>query len=191
MDVLAAAKALNQRAAKEKWYHYCDPTLAFGDPCYRELLDLWRLKAAGRAMPARSELTARDLKNILRHLLLIERIQQNPSRYKVRLVGTGLTHMAAAEATGKIVDEVVPPEHVSRWHDCCDLIIDGGQPMRFLGRVHLEGREYLDAENLYVPLANDNGVPTFAMALCRYTPRHSEAEQSWEEKIASIAAVCG
>jgi hypothetical protein len=58
--------------------------------------------------------------------------------------------------------------------------------MRFLGRVHLEGREYLDAENLYVPLANDNDVPTFAMALCRYTPRRSDDEETWENQIASI-----
>jgi len=185
MNVVAAAKALNQRAAKEKWYHYCDPTLAFSDTSYNELLDLWRLKAAGRAMPTRSEMTARELKGILRNILVIERVQQNPSRYKFRLVGTGLTHMAG-ELTGKTVDEVVPPEHLPRWNDCCDLVLDGGQPIRFLGRVHLEGREYLDAENLYVPLANDEGVPSFTMALCRYRPRRTEDDRSWENQIASI-----
>jgi hypothetical protein len=58
--------------------------------------------------------------------------------------------------------------------------------MRFLGRVHLEGKEYLDAENLFVPLANDSNEPTFAMGLCRYTPRRSENDQSWENQIASI-----
>jgi hypothetical protein len=73
-----------------------------------------------------------------------------------------------------------------RWVDCFDMILDGGQPMRFIGRVHLEGREYLNAENLYIPLANDNDKPTFTMALCRYTPRRSENEQSWENQIASI-----
>ena len=64
--------------------------------------------------------------------------------------------------------------------------MDGGQPLRFLGRVHLKDREYLDAENLFVPLANDEGQPTFVMGLCRYTPRHSENWESWENQIASI-----
>jgi len=58
--------------------------------------------------------------------------------------------------------------------------------MRFVGRVRLKGREYLDAENLFVPLANDEGQPTFVMGLCRYVPRRSECEESWENQIASI-----
>ena len=66
------------------------------------------------------------------------------------------------------------------------MIVDGGQPLRFLGRVQLPGRDYLDAENLFVPLANDNDVPTFVMGLCRYTPRQSDSEDSWENQIASI-----
>jgi hypothetical protein len=52
--------------------------------------------------------------------------------------------------------------------------------------VHLEGKEYLDAENLYVPLSNDNDEPTFVMGLCRYTPRRTDDERSWESQIASI-----
>jgi hypothetical protein len=185
MDVLATVRALNQRAAKEKWFHFCDPSLQFSNASYGELLDLWRRKTGNRRMPARSDMTPRDLKDVLRHILVLERVSQNPSRYKFRLVGTGLTHLAG-ELTGKMVDEVVPPEHLPRWTECCDLVLDGGQPMRFLGRVHLEGREYLDAENLFVPLANDNEIPTFAMGLCRYTPRQAHDEETWENQIASI-----
>lgn len=187
MDIAAAVKALNQRAAHEKWYQVCDPTLSFGDPYHEQLLGLWRAKAGTRAMPTRSEMTFRDLKDLLRNLLVFERVEQNPSRYKFRLFGTGL-HSMTGELTGKMVDEVVPPEHLPRWVGCGDLILDGGRPMRFVGRVHLEGKEYLNAENLFVPLANDQGEPTFIMGLCRYTPRRSEAEESWEEQIASIPA---
>lgn len=185
MNVLDAAQALNRKALEQKWYHFCDHTLAFSEPCYTQLLELWRRKAAGRAMPARSEITARDLKDILRHILLFERVSQNPSRYKVRLLGTGL-HDMAGELTGKMVEDIIPPEHLPRWIACGDLILDGGQPMRFLGRVHLEGREYLNAENLYVPLSNDNGEPTFVLGMCRYTPRRVDIEESWESQIAAI-----
>jgi hypothetical protein len=185
MNIIDTVKALNQRAAREKWYHVCDPTLAFSDSHYDSLLSLWHAKANGEAMPRRSAITARDIKDVLRHILLLERISKNPSRYKFRLVGTGL-HQLAGEWTGKLVEELVPPEHMPRWIECCDLVLNGGQPMRFIGRVHLKGKEYLDAENLFVPLANDDGEPTFAMGLCHYTPRRSEDEQSWENQIASI-----
>jgi hypothetical protein len=59
--------------------------------------------------------------------------------------------------------------------------------LRFLGRVHIKDHEYLDAENLFVPLANNEGQPTFVMGLCRYTPRYSMNEESWGNQIASIS----
>lgn len=185
MNVTATARALNQRAVKEKWYHYCDPTLAFSDSYYSQLLNLWRTKAGARQMPKRSEMTARDLKDVLRNLVMFERTHRCPSRYRWRLIGTNLTSMAG-DNTGKAFEETLPAEHLPRWIECCDLVLDGGQPMRFLGRVHLQGREYLDAENLFVPLADDNDTPTFMMGLCRYTPRSTEADESWESRIASI-----
>jgi hypothetical protein len=186
MNVIATVKALNQRAAREKWFHYCDPTLAFSDHFYDHLLDVWHAKAGDRPMPQRSTITPRDLKDILRNIVLFERVERNPSRYRVRLLGTGLTDLVG-DRTGKMIDEIVPPEHLPRWIECCDLVLDGGQPMRFLGRVHLQGREYLDAENLFVPLANSSDEPTFVMGLCRHTPRRTHDEQSWENQIASIS----
>jgi hypothetical protein len=185
MNVLAAARALNQKAAQQKWHHFCDPTLAFNDPLYIQFLSLWRRKSGTRTMPMRSEMTPRDLKDFLRDIVIFQRDATNPSRYSWRIIGTKVTEVAGHQ-TGKTFEESIPAEHLPRWIDCCDLILDGGQPMRFLGRVHLEGREYLDAENLFVPLANDNGDPFYVMGLCRYTPRRSENEQSWENQIASI-----
>jgi hypothetical protein len=130
-------------------------------------------------------MTPRDLKNVLRNIVVFERMTKEPSSYIFRLIGTSLTGVAG-HVTGKNFSETVPPDLLPRWVECCDLILDGGQPLRFLGRVHLKGHEYLDAEHLYVPLANDNDEPTFIMGLCRYTPRKTEDEESWESQIASI-----
>lgn len=185
MDVYATAKALNQKAVRESWHHFIDPSLAFSDPSYDQLLTLWREKAAGRAMPRRSEMMHRDLKEIMRHLLVAERISVDPSQYRWKLIGTSLTPVLG-EHTGKTFEESIPPEHLDRWQQCADLILNGGQPLRFLGRVHIDGREYLDAENLFVPLANDQDVPTFGMGLCRYTPRRSDTGDSWENQLASL-----
>ena len=186
MDVLAAARALNQKAAQQKWHHFCDPTLAFSNPVHLGFLSLWQSKSGTRAMPAKSEITPRDLKDFLRDIVVIHRVAENPSQFVWRLIGTKVGEVVGHN-TGKTLEESAPPELCARWIECGDLILDGGQPLRFLGRVHLTGREYLDAENLFVPLANDEGRPTFVMGLCRYTPRRSENEECWENQIASIS----
>jgi hypothetical protein len=184
MNIVAVADALNQRAARENWHHFCDPGLGFSDDCYQAFIGLWRNKAAGRPMPARSDLTPPDLKDFLRNIVIFERFAEKPSRYRWRLIGTSITEVAGHH-TGKTLEESLPPEHIERYTSCCDLVLDGGQPMRFLGRVHLQGREYLDAENLFVPLANDEGHPTFSMGFCRYTPRRSDEHESWETRLAA------
>jgi hypothetical protein len=185
MNVHAAAKELNRKAAEQKWHHFCDPTLAFSDSLHEQFLSLWQSKVGARAMPARSEMAPRDLKDFLRNIVLFEREEVRPSRYRWRIIGTGITELLGHH-TGKTFEESIPAEHRPRWIECFDLILDGGKPLRFLGRVHFRGREYLNAEHLYVPLANNDGEPSFIMGLCRYTPRRSENEESWESQIASI-----
>lgn len=185
MNVQDVARALNQKAVRQNWHHLCDPTLAFSDASYELLLTLWRTKADGRQMPRRSEITPRDLKDILRNVVIFERIAQKPSQYRWRVIGTGLTDVLGHN-TGKTLEESVPPEFLPRWIECGDLILDGGQPLRFLGRVHLQGRDYLHAENLFVPLAGDTDEPAFVMGLCRYMPRSSDGPASWENELASM-----
>ena len=187
MDVLVAARALNQKAAQQKLYHFCDATLAFSDPIYGQFLSLWQSKAGARPMPARSEISPRDLKDFLRHIAVGHRVAENPSRYVWRVIGTKVAEIIGNN-TGKTLEESLPPEHLRRWTECLDLILDGGLPLRFVGRVNFKDREYLAAENLLVPLANDEGRPTFVMGLCRYSPRHCENEESWEKQIGVISS---
>jgi hypothetical protein len=188
MNVLTATREFNRRAAREKWYYHCDPGLAFTDDYHEPLLRLWRAKAAVGTVPRRSDFTPRDLKDVLRNIVIFERVAQMPSRYRWRLIGSRVTEVAGHH-TGKMFEETLSPDHVTRWVNCYDMVLDGGQPLRFLGRVHLKGHEYLDADNLFVPLTDDNDEPAFCMGLCRYTPRRGESEDSWESQIASIPGV--
>jgi hypothetical protein len=130
-------------------------------------------------------MTPRDLKDVLRNIAVFQRDSANPSHYSWRVIGTALTEILGHN-TGKTLEESVPPQLLSRWVECGDLVLEGGLPLRFLGRVHLQGREYLDAEHLYVPLAKDGGEPTYIMALCRFTPRRTQNEESWESQIAAV-----
>jgi hypothetical protein len=186
MDVMALAKAHNQKAVQEDWHHFCDPTLAFTLPRYNQLIDLWRAKADGRRLPRRSSLTPRDLKEFLRDILLFQRSSTHPSQYIWRLVGTSVSEIVGHHNPGETFETTFSPKDLQRWVETADMILESEQPWRLRGRVHIRGREYLDAENLYLPLANDNDEPTFLMGLCRYTPHTSDDDNYWENEMASI-----
>ena len=183
MNVIAAAKAFNQRALSNHWHMACDPTLAFAEPYYTDILQTWRDKAGGRKMPARSQMTARDLKPYLRNLLLVQR--EEDSRYRWRLIGTSMTDICGHN-TGKLFDDSVPPQHLERWNGVCNMILESEQPWRFLGRVHIKDREYLRAENLYMPLSDDDDIPRFVMGICRYTPRYQDNDEMTDHELASL-----
>lgn len=183
MNVIATAKAFNQRAASRNWHQAVDPTLAFSTPYYDPLLALWRAKAGDKKIPARSQMTPRDLKDYLRHIIMIQR--EPDDHYRWRLIGTSVTDIVGHH-TGKLLDDCVPGEHLQRWRESCELILSSDQPWRFLGRVQLNGREYLKAENLYMPLADDNGVPSFVMGLCRYSQRRHDNDELSEDEALSV-----
>jgi hypothetical protein len=140
MNVARIAKEYNERAVKQNWHQRCDPTLSFTEPSCRTLLSIWRAKAGERKIPMRSELTPRDLKDYLKNIILGQREETNPSRYRFRLIGTGLTNIVG-EHTGRLFEESVPPEHLPRWVEVCDMILESEQPWRFLGRVHIHGHD--------------------------------------------------
>jgi hypothetical protein len=185
MNVFAAAQTFNEIALRKNWNQFCDPSLSFTDPTYTELLTIWRQKAGGRKMPTRTEMTARDLKNFLRNIIVVQRERKDDvSHYRWRLIGTDVTSIVGHN-TGKMFDETVPPEHLSRWIQCCDMVLESEQPWRFLGRVHIQDREYLNAEHLYMPLTDENGAVCFMMGYCRYASRFQDNDMS-DEEMASL-----
>lgn len=184
MNVTAAAEAFNERAVRQNWSQLCDPTLAFSDPIYGKLLSIWHSKSDGTRLPSRSQMTARDLKDFLRHIIVVQReTEDGAPHYRWRLIGTSVTQIVGPH-TGKLFEDSVPAEHLSRWIQVCDMILESGQPWRFVGHVHIQGREYLDAEHLYLPLADDDGVPSFVMGFCRYISRYQDNDLS-DDEIAS------
>jgi hypothetical protein len=185
MNVIATAKAFNKRAARQHWHQAVDPTLAFSSTYYDPLLALWRAKAGANKIPARSQMTPRDLKDYLRHIILVQREHDDPPRCRWRLIGSSVTDIVGNH-TGKLFDDSVPSEHLGRWYESCELILSSGQPWRFLGRVQLNDREYLKAENLYMPLTDDNGVASYVMGLCRYSQRLHDNDELSEDEALSV-----
>lgn len=183
MDLATAASAYNARSENEGWEQLCDPDLGFARRDFSDVRALWNAQAGGRAMPARSDMSARVLKTYLPHIGLKERVETNPSRYRWRLVGTQVAQVLG-ERTGKALDDNAPPRVVARWVASCDLVLAAATPLRFVGRVLTQDKDFLASELLFMPLAGDDGEPRFVMGFGHY-----RAEQDWRRLFKQTAAV--
>jgi hypothetical protein len=175
MDITAAIAALNQQAEAQGWEQFCDPDLSFTDPDFAAVLALWKAHARGRALPLRTDMSARVLKTYLPHISLKERVQENPSRYRWRLIGTRVAQIIG-ERTGKFSDENAPPLLAARWIASCDLILAIGMPLRIVGRVLADNKDYLSNDLLVMPLADAQGAPRFVMGFGHYS-----ADRPWRQ----------
>src|ERR1043166_703477 len=109
-DVRTVAKALNEESPRRNWRQLCDPSLSFELPYYNEVIGLWRSKIGEFAIPKRSDISARDLKPFLAHIVLLERVKENPSQYRWKIIGTKVAQVLG-EHTGKLFEDSIAPEH--------------------------------------------------------------------------------
>jgi len=177
MEIAAAIAAFNAQAEAEGWEQFCDPSLSYEHRDFAAVLALWQAHARGRALPARADMSARVLKTYLPHIALKERVQENPSRYRWRLTGTRVAQIIG-ERTGKFTDEDAPPKLAARWNASSDLILAGCTPLRFIGRVLANNKDYLSSDLLFMPLADVEGAPRFVMGFGRYS-----ADRPWRQVV--------
>jgi hypothetical protein len=147
-----------------KWEASCDPTLAFESPLPLDGLAAWRAQSADGTIPRRDSLSARALKSCIGNVIIFERIAAQPSRYRIRLMGTRLTTVLG-EMQGKIVDESVSHKAGRAWHAALDVTLSCGSPLRFVSRVAFKNLDFLKAEVLLAPLLDDRGEPTMVFGV--------------------------
>jgi hypothetical protein len=133
-------------------------------------------------MPARSDFTARDLKQHLPRILLFERQREGQrwGPFRIRLMGTGLVQVWG-DLTRKFVHEVFPPALQPRWYAFFDAVMASGRPLRFLARSDFQGKDFLVAELTAAPLADDAGDPAMVIVLI-----HVSAEKPWDKILAEF-----
>jgi hypothetical protein len=178
-------EALNALAHERNWPARCDATLAFEEPQLAFFVETWRSQLRGRVMPARADLTARVLKEHLHRIMLLERVEdeERGRRYRVRLLASGLA-LVWGDMTGKYLDEVIPPHLLPRWYGFSDAVLHIRQPLRFTAKVDDQGKDFLVAELAVVPLCDEAGRPTMAMAAI-----HTSGDMSWEAAMARFDGI--
>ena len=88
-------------------------------------LALWQDKAAGRAIPARADMTARAMKPFLTQMSLLEQVTvDGVPRYRVRLHGSALARYSG-DSTGKFLEDVVHADRVDSYRALYDEATTG------------------------------------------------------------------
>lgn len=75
-------------------------------PKLRQLYEYWNDKRGARAMPARADLDPLDMTFVMGNIVLVDVIEGEAPRFRIRLYGTNLTEQARIEMTGKMLDEL-------------------------------------------------------------------------------------
>ncbi|HEY0300018.1 MAG TPA: PAS domain-containing protein [Rhizomicrobium sp.] len=163
--------AFNARAKAHGWPFRCAPAGDFEHGELNSALALWRSKAAGRAMPSRTDMTARAMKPYLTQMSLLERVAEDGRpRYRIRLHGSALARYAG-DTTGKFVDEVVPGARLEGYRNLYDTVLAYAAPLRVVSHYQGPQIDYLIGETLLAPLAVPDAKPPLILSVTYAKPR--------------------
>lgn len=146
-----AAENFNRFAERMAMPGRCDPTLSFVTPELSNAAVIWREKAAGREMPLRRDVNARTLKAFLPHVMIVDIVEDDKRRYRIRLSGTSISGLLG-DHTGKFIDEAIVSPFRERWSAVIDAALSAREPLRIAGRLEYCGQDYLSLELLLVPI---------------------------------------
>lgn len=77
-----------------------------GDDRLIELYAYWLGKQARRRMPSRGDIDPSEISPLLPHIMLIDVLSDE--RFRIRMVGTALDDATGVNATGRLLNEVMP-----------------------------------------------------------------------------------
>lgn len=164
-------KAFNERAKASGWTFTCGPATGFDHPALNNAAALWREKAKGRAMPARSDLTARVMKAYMPYTSILERVGTGTSaRYRVRLHGTASASYAG-DKTGQFVDQFVPAHLLGSYASVYDTVLELQQPLRLVRDFQAPEIDYLAGESLVAPMSRPGANSPLILSITYVEPR--------------------
>jgi hypothetical protein len=152
-------------------------------PEQRQLYDYWCERAAGRAMPDRSEISPGHFPRLLPSVSLVC-YEPETQRCRIRLAGTRLRDIYDCETTGRYLDELDWGDKRDYWLAAYHRIAEEGKPTQGVVRGPRTQKEHLVQFWLKLPLTH--GGDKVGMILCydAFLPG-SEVFETIEEKLAA------
>lgn len=133
-----------------------DPSLDFQHKITKLGFDHWTEKAAGRAMPDRTDIDPRAFGPYLGHLTLFNiRFSDGAVDGLVpRIVGSDFENVFG-DLMSTPLDEKLPPAIYNRWRLVVSGMMEAGGPVRATGPIVYKGKEHLVVELLVAPLSSE------------------------------------
>ncbi|MBI3678057.1 MAG: PAS domain-containing protein [Proteobacteria bacterium] len=162
------------------WAVRCDDALIFDHAELTALCNLWLSKVQDGRLPSREQFDLRTLKTFVRNVSIIERVADEGPRYRFRLLGTDMVQVFG-EVTGKLLDDVVPPERLDNWNAGYDAVLACGLPLRFVSHYRIPKVDYLTGESFTAPLRTDEGPPRTILA-ATFVKTKQSTTPPWQDK---------
>jgi hypothetical protein len=144
-------------------------------PKIKALYDYWlSIHPPGGGLPGRRHLDPLDIPELLPNIWMID-VTRNPNadtpmRMRFRLVGTEIVKFTGRDVTGFWLDQVYPDygnTAAFRAHrDCAER---GAPGYRKSGVLSNPGRHFIEAERLYLPLAEDGRQVDIVLVMTLYS----------------------
>jgi hypothetical protein len=124
------------------------------NPKLRGLYGYWSDKCAGRRFPARTDLDPVEMRNVLGDLMLVDVLDGEPPRFRIRLHGCNLFQHQGGELTGRMLDELPATERRELVTRTFIEVATAGEPVQRYREFLLDGR-WAQYEAVLLPLSSD------------------------------------
>ena len=128
--------------------------LTIVNPKLQRLYDYWSDKRAGRRCPARADLDPIEMRDVLGDLMLVDVLDGEPPRFRIRLHGCNLFQHQGGELTGKMLDELPATERRELVTRTFIEVATAGEPVQRDRKILLDGR-WARYEAVLLPLSSD------------------------------------
>lgn len=125
-------------------------------PKIRALYDYWgSIHPAAGGLPGRQHLDPLDIPQLLPSIWMVD-VRPAPLRFRFRLVGTAIVKFTGRDATGLWLDQVYPDyENTVAFRIHRDCVAKGEPAYRKSKVLSNPGRDFVEAERVYLPLAGN------------------------------------
>jgi len=147
-------------------------------PKIRALFDYWRSihpagAGQGGPLPGRRHLDPIDIPELLPNIWMIDVLRSlqksDGLRFRFRLVGTEIVKFTGRDATGQALDAIYPDYPNTEAFRAHRAVAESGQPgYRKSGVLSNPGRNFVEAERLYLPLAEDGKTVDIILVMTLY-----------------------
>jgi hypothetical protein len=149
-----------------------DP-LALANPTLAFLRSYWESKRNGRAMPSRADIDPLEMKEHLGWLILAD-VLANYEDFRFRLVGTRVTDYFGRDITGKRLSEAYAgfgPAALKMALAVYRKVARDRIVLRTFGNTGWLGEDFLDFEQLFLPLSEDGVRANMVMSAFTFDAR--------------------